>query len=245
MKLTFLGTRGYIEPQKRRHRYYTATLVSYLGKRVMIDAGKGWERRWDDIRPDAIVITHPHPDHAFALKRDEPPCPIHATTDAWKVMQDFPVSADLRKTIGLRKPQAIVGIRFEAFPVVHSTRAPAVGYRIRAGRVTVFYVPDVVWIHDRSEAFDGVRLYVGDGATLHRNMVRKEKSSGRLVGHATITQQLTWCQKEGVPRMIVTHCGSDIVAADERTVGAEIRRLGNERGVDVAIAHDGMERVLR
>jgi hypothetical protein len=32
----------------------------------------------------------------------------------------------------------IAGIGFEPFPVVHSTRAPTVGYRITAGRVTVF-----------------------------------------------------------------------------------------------------------
>ena len=45
-------------------------------------------------------------------------------------------------------------------------------------------------------------------------------------------------------RMIVTHCGSDIIK-DEPSAGREIRRLADERGVDVEIAHDGMERVFR
>jgi hypothetical protein len=27
---------------------------------------------------------------------------------------------------------------------------------------------------------------------------------------------LTWCEKEGVPRAIITHCGSEIVTGDER-----------------------------
>jgi len=45
--------------------------------------------------------------------------------------------------------------------------------------------------------------------------------------------------------MIVTHCDSDIAGGDERKVGAELRRLAAERGVEVEIAHDGMERVLR
>jgi hypothetical protein len=49
----------------------------------------------------------------------------------------------------------------------------------------------------------------------------------------------------GVPKMIVTHCGSTIVEADERTLGAELRQMAGERGVDVEIAHDGMEVVLR
>jgi ribonuclease BN (tRNA processing enzyme) len=245
MKLTFLGTRGYIEPQTRRHRHYTSLLVGYRGGRVMIDCGEGWESRWDEIDPDAIMITHPHPDHAFALKRAAPPCPVHAIAEAWEKMADFKVPDEFRREVGLRRRVTVAGIRFEAFSVIHSTKAPAVGYRIQAGRVAVFYVPDVVWIHDRDEALAGVRLYIGDGATIHRNMVRKEKKTGALIGHSTITQQLTWCRKEGVAKMIVTHCGSDIVAGDERRVGAELRRLAAEREVDVEIAHDGMERVLR
>jgi hypothetical protein len=44
--------------------------------------------------------------------------------------------------------------------------------------------------------------------------------------------------------MIVTHCGSDIVAGDERRLGAALRGWGRERGVEVEIAHDGMERVV-
>jgi hypothetical protein len=27
--------------------------------------------------------------------------------------------------------------------------------------------------------------------------------------------QIGWCAKEGVPRAIITHCGSEIVAGDE------------------------------
>ncbi|MDT8408145.1 MAG: MBL fold metallo-hydrolase [Wenzhouxiangellaceae bacterium] len=245
MKITLLGTRGYIESRKRRHRYFTSALIAFRGRRVMIDCGLGWEKRWDSIDPEAIVITHAHPDHAFALQRAEPPCLVHAVPKTWEGMQDFAVPGPMRRELTPRKPETIAGIDFEAFPVIHSTRAPAVGYRITAGRVAVFYVPDVVWIHDRDEALKDVRVYIGDGATIHRNMVRKDRKSGELIGHATIAQQLTWCRKEGVPGMIVTHCGSDIVGGDERRVGAELRKLAKERGVAVEIAHDGQEKVLR
>ncbi len=40
MKLTFLGTRGNIEPNTDLHRRHTSTLVSYYGQDVMIDAGE-------------------------------------------------------------------------------------------------------------------------------------------------------------------------------------------------------------
>ena len=62
--------------------------------------------------------------------------------------------------------------------------------------------------------------------------------------HAPIRTQLTWCQKEGVPRAIFTHCGSEIVEGDERTLGAKIREMAEERGVTAEIAHDGMEVIL-
>lgn len=243
MKLVFLGTRGYIDPSTPRHRMHTSTMVSYRGKKVMIDCGQTWLGKLDGVHPQAIVITHPHPDHAFGLKAGAP-CPVYAIQEAWEVMQNFAIPDKQRRVLKLRSPQEIQGITFEPFSVIHSTRAPAVGYRITAGKVAIFYVPDVVWIHDRTEAFANIRVYIGDGATIDRDFVRKDKK-GRLIGHIPIRTQLTWCQKEGVPKMIVTHCGAQIVDADEREVRAKLNELARERGVEVEIAYDGMEAVLR
>jgi len=74
---------------------------------------------------------------------------------------------------------------------------------------------------------------------------RVRKIDDALVGHTALRTQLTWCEKEGVPRALFTHCGSGIVEGDERTLGAQVRRMGDERGVDARIAHDGLELVLR
>jgi hypothetical protein len=127
--------------------------------------------------------------------------------------------------------------------VEHSARAPAVGYRVTAGEVTIFYVPDVVWIHEREEALSACKAYVGDGATMTRSMVRK--SDGTLIGHTPVRTQLTWCQKAGVPRAIITHCGSEIVAGDRDTIEARLREMADQRGVEAQIARDGWEVVLR
>jgi hypothetical protein len=119
-----------------------------------------------------------------------------------------------------------------------------VGYRVRAGQVDIFYAPDVAWIKDREAALSGIRVYIGDGASVTRSMVRKPGDV--IIGHAPIQAQLTWCKKLGVPRAIFTHLGSEIVKGDERTLGAEIRKLAKERNVDqVEIAYDGMEVTLR
>lgn len=243
MKLVFLGTRGEIEASTRRHRRHTSVEVSYRGRRVMVDAGADWLGRLDEIGPRAIVVTHAHPDHAWGL-REGAPAPVWATEAAWESMEDYPIPAERRHTVEARtRFTPAEGIAFEAFPVEHSIRAPAVGYRIEAGRVTIFYVPDLVYIHDRGPALAGCSLYVGDGATMKRSLVRRH--GDRLVGHATIFTQLGWCEKEGVPRAVFTHCGSEIVKGDERSLGARLRAWAQERGLEAEFAVDGMELVLR
>lgn len=236
MKLRFLGTRGNVEARPRHHRMHSALLVSYCGQKVMIDCGEDWLHRIAALRLKAIVLTHAHPDHAWGL-REGAPCPVYATKESWERIDDFGILD--RRMIVPRRSTDIEGMTFEAFPVDHSTRAPAVGYRITAGQVTIFYVPDVVWIHDREEALSGARLYIGDGAVVTRSMVRKTDEG--LVGHTPVRTQLTWCQREGVPWAIITHCGTEIGGFEKPMWRDRVQELARERGVDVEIAYDGKE----
>jgi Beta-lactamase superfamily domain len=130
------------------------------------------------------------------------------------------------------------GVRFEAFPVEHSIRVPAVGYRVMADGAVFFYVPDVAAIGDRREALGGIALYIGDGATITRSMVRRRDHV--LIGHAPIVTQLSWCEAEGVARAIFSHCGSGVVTGTSRLIAARIKKLGAERGVDAGVAFDGL-----
>src|SRR6266498_2998779 len=236
MTLTFLGTRGEIEARTRRHRMHTSLLVSYRVAYVMIDCGLDWLGKFERLRPSAIVLTHAHPDHASGLRHGSP-CPVHAPQKTWQTLQNCTIQD--RHLIKERTPTKICGITFEAFPVEHSILAPAVGYRISAGRALIFYAPDLVFIHERAEALEGVQIYIGDGATITRTFVRRRGKA--LIGHSPVPTQLTWCQKEGVPRAIITHCGSEIVNGDEREIAAKLRGIATERGVEVRIAYDGMK----
>jgi len=239
MTLTFLGTRGEIEARTRRHRMHTSLLVSYRAAHVMIDCGLDWLGKFERLRPSAIVLTHAHPDHASGLRHGSP-CPVHAPQKTWQTLQNCTIQD--RHLIEERKPTKICGITFEAFPVEHSILAPAVGYRVSAGYARIFYAPDLIFIHERAAALNGVQVYIGDGATLTRSFIRRRGKT--LIGHAPVRTQLTWCQKEGVPRAIITHCGSEIVTGDERKISAKLRAIAAERGVDVRIAYDGMEVTL-
>jgi len=240
MKLTFLGTRGEIEARTRRHRMHTAVLLSHRGYRIMVDCGLDWLGKVGRLNPAAIVLTHAHPDHAWGLEQGAP-CPVFAPQKTWQTLKNCPI--DDRRLIEERVPTKICGITFEAFAVEHSLLAPAVAYRITAGRARIFYAPDLIFIHDRTAALKDVQIYIGDGATLTRSFIRKRGKN--LIGHAAIGTQLGWCAKEGVPRAIITHCGSEIVTGDERKLLIKLRMMLAQRDVEVSIAYDGMELILR
>jgi phosphoribosyl 1,2-cyclic phosphodiesterase len=201
----------------------------------MIDCGADWLRSLQTLSPTAIVLTHGHGDHAFGLAGGAP-CPVFAAEETWALLDSFPLSE--RKLVKPRAPLRIGGVRFEAFPVQHSLRAPAVGYRVSADRATFFYVPDLAAILDQESALGDIDLYIGDGATVVRPMIRKRDQV--LIGHASIAAQLRWCSEEGVKRAIFTHCGSEIVGGDGRKIAARVRRLGAEHDIRASIAHDGM-----
>jgi len=222
------------------HRMHSALEVAYRGHSIMIDCGADWLHRVHSIRTDAIILTHAHPDHAGGLQRGAP-CPVYATEETWRGLEGYPVTE--RVTVAPRAPFFIYGIAVEAFRVEHSIRAPAAGYRVTAGRRAMFYAPDLVYIYEQHEALAGIQLYVGDGASLRRPLVRRRGEA--LIGHADVRTQLEWCREEGVKRALITHCGSQIVGALAREMDRVVHEMGLEQGVDAGLAFDGLEVILR
>lgn len=240
MKLEFLGTRGETKIRSTRHYMHSSLMVSYRGVRLMLDCGADWRGKAASLRPNMILITHAHPDHAWGLKEGAP-CPVYASQETWEIIGSYPIRD--KRVAAPGQPVTWRGITFEAFPVEHSLRAPANGYRIGAGRRRMFYIPDVVYIPNRTAALGGVDLYVGDGATIARSFVRRRGEA--LLGHATVRTQLTWCMKEKVPRAIITHCGTEIVGQEDQRTTEKLAAMAAERGIESQVAYDGMELILR
>jgi phosphoribosyl 1,2-cyclic phosphodiesterase len=232
--LTFLGTRGEIDVRSRRHRRHSALLVEHGNARIMIDCGADWLGRLKTIAPTAIVLTHAHPDHAGGLRRGAP-CPVYATAQTHRLLARFPLRD--RRIVTPYQPFSIGGVGLEAYKVRHSIRAPAVGYRVSAGTASLFYVPDVAILPNPAKALRGACVYVGDGATMQRSMVRMK--DGVPIGHAPIAAQLQWCTKAQVRRAIFTHCGSPVVRGNARALDKKLRSLGREHEVDASFAYDG------
>ncbi len=192
----------------------------------MIDCGADWLHRLHAIAPSTIVLTHAHADHAAGLIKGAP-CPVYATAATWELLSRMPILD--RRTMPLRKAVLIGGIQFTAFPVQHSIRAPAVGYRVSAADCCFFYLPDVADLPKAVDALRGIDVYIGDGATARRSMVRRK--GDEWVGHAPIVRQLDWCAKAHIQRAVFTHCGSPIVRADTNALDILVDRLGREHGV--------------
>ena len=95
IKLTFLGTKGEIEEFTPRHQYHASLLLTSGKTRLLIDYGKLRKYTLDELKPDAILITHAHPDpYAWLyedIKTEIPVYLTHETYDYGKYRPENPV----------------------------------------------------------------------------------------------------------------------------------------------------------
>jgi ribonuclease BN (tRNA processing enzyme) len=237
MRLHFYGTKGYVDESSEAHAGHSAFTVEAGGYRLLCDFGQNRRGLLATIRPDAIFVSHAHPDHAWGLEEGTV-APVHASAITHELTAKFPIE----KRIVLEPGRTVQTgpFRLTAATVVHSVRCPGIGVRLEVEGRTLVYSGDLVSFEDPDAALEGAQVYVGDGSTLTGSLVRRHPS-GTLLGHTTIRAQLGWLAKRGILRAVFSHFGSEAITMGEKALEEALAKLASERlpGGEVTAARDG------
>lgn len=230
-RIIFLGTKGEIEESSPRHEFHSSLLLLSEETRLLIDYGILHKQSLDELKPDAILITHAHPDHYVWLKEDiNTDITVYLTEETLDYGKFKPRSPAVIKAGNMHR---VGPINFEAYRVLHSIRCPAVGYRIHLAGIILVYNPDLVDIANKEEVLKGVDYYIGDGSSIKTNLVRRK--GDEIFGHTRITTQINWCRNFGIEKIIFTHLGKE-------TLDNEDDFQSKNKGI--ILAYDGMEMSL-
>jgi ribonuclease BN (tRNA processing enzyme) len=235
----FYGTKGYVEESSKAHAGHSAFVLELDLFRLLCDFGENRKGMLAKIRPDAVFISHAHPDHGWGLWEG---CevPVYASEVTHALLEELPILHRVRVS-----PETAVEIgpfRLTPFPVIHSVRCPCIGARIEGGGRTVVYSGDIVAFENPDAALAGADVYIGDGSTLRGSLVRRHPS-GALMGHTTIRAQLGWLSRFGVLRAIFSHFGKGPIDMGDEALREALETLAAETppGCTVTAAHDGLE----
>lgn len=239
MRLHFYGTKGYVEEKSRSHAGHSAFTIEEEGFRLLCDFGQNRKGLLSKIRPDAIFLSHAHPDHSWGLEEGTD-TPVYASAVTHEILKDLPISK--RLTLEPGRAVRVGPFRLTGFPVVHSVRCPCVAARIEAGKRAIVYSGDIVAFEKPEEALPETDLYIGDGSTLKGSLVRRH-ASGTLIGHTTVRAQLGWLGRYGIPRAIFSHFGKGPIEMGDAELRKALADLVSEKvpGCEVTAARDGLQ----
>jgi ribonuclease BN (tRNA processing enzyme) len=239
MRVQFFGTRGCVEESSRAHTGHSAFVLEAHRFRLLCDFGDNRKGLLAKIKPDAIFVSHAHPDHAWGLWEGTD-LPVYASAVTHELLREFPLLD--RRVLEPRESVAIGPFQLAAHPVIHSVRCPAIAARIAIDGFTLVYSADIVAFEDPDAALAGVDFYIGDGSTLTGSLVRRHKS-GVLLGHTTVRAQLGWLARQGIVRAVFSHFGKGPIEMGEDALHEALTKLAaaNPPGCAVTAAHDGLE----
>jgi ribonuclease BN (tRNA processing enzyme) len=219
--------------------------VSFGGARVVLDMGYGTAGRLFSLVdvPDAVVITHAHPDHAVdlhALFRSlrygaapGPDCgrvPVYAPAGVSQLMAalDPPDAGDIAAYLDFRPlpaaPCQVGPFRMTSFPLPHYV--PDVGVRLEAPGFCVAYTGDTGPSPDLAVLARDADLFIADCTDRPPlNLGPRDAAAAAASG--------------GARRLLLTHFWAGADRAACRRAAAEVF------GGEILVAEEGLEIPLR
>lgn len=227
-KLIFLGTKGEIEEKTNRHKYNSSLLLIKNKFKLLIDYGLIQKYKLEEIKPNAIIITHAHPDHYIWTKKDNPTnISLYVTKETLNYGKFKPQNYKIIKPKHKLKigPFSILPYR-----VMHSIKCPAIGFKICDGKKTLIYNPDLVDIVNKNKILKKIDYYIGDGSSTQANLVRRKEN--KIFGHTRVTTQIHWCKKLQIKNIIFTHLGRETLKKEKDF---------KKQHPEIIFAYDGMK----
>jgi ribonuclease BN (tRNA processing enzyme) len=224
-RLTVLGSCGaWPEPG----RACAGFLLEHDGFRVVLDLGYGAASRLfahsTDRLPDAVVVTHEHPDHCADVSalgrawhytvqepsRDRPRLPLHCTPGTVRrleAMEPRPHPTELFEVHDLGAPTPLGPFRLTTHALPH--HLPNFGVRLSTPGLTVAYTGDTGPSPALADLGRDADLVICD-ATL-----RTPPPEGEPRYLMTATEAGHWAARAGARRLLLTHFwpGTDRAAA--------------------------------
>jgi len=234
-RLTFLGTRAEIEEKTENHYYHSSLLLQILQPdsfRLVIDYGTIHSYDLSILKPDAILITHAHPDHYIWTKEEaNNATPVYLTRETLEHGNFSPVHPHIFYPF---QWFPLGPVQILPYRVMHSIRCPAVGFKIQLpDDKVVVYNPDLVDMISKDNILPDTDYYIGDGSTINTNLVRRKGEN--FYGHTRIFTQINWCKKFGIKNIIFTHIGKDTLRQENHF---------SEIYPEAILAYDGMKLII-
>jgi glyoxylase-like metal-dependent hydrolase (beta-lactamase superfamily II) len=225
LRIKVLGTRGEVEPSVPYHSKHSGVLVD---NRLLLDLG---EREYLNYRPEAVFITHLHPDHAFFIT--EPASidvPVYAPEESDKA--------------GLRVIESTVQVgpyRVTPIPTHHSKKVRSSAYLVESGQQKLLYTGDVIWINkEYHQLLDGLALVITEASFVRKGgMVRKDRDTGRIYGHTGVPNLIALF-RPFTRHILLVHFGNWFYR-DTKAARDKLQQMGKSEGVTVHVGYDGLE----
>ncbi|WP_029037847.1 MBL fold metallo-hydrolase [Salinimicrobium xinjiangense] len=225
MKIRIFGTRGKIEPKAEDHVNHTGFL---LDDRILIDIG---EPEYMKYRPEAVVFTHFHPDHAFFVPEKQKFTP--------KIPLFGPEAHELIPELKVINGEFRIGeYSFTPIPVIHALKLKSLGYIIQKGQKKIFITGDVAWIEKANLAeIPKLDLVITEASFINKGG-RINRKKDRIFGHTGVPNLIRLLSPH-TQKIAFCHYGEWFFENAPEKSKAKIKSL--EDDVQLIPAHDGME----